>query len=68
MARGKLEQIQAAAGLAEAESRANPPKPHPAFGALKGMIRIVAGTDLTEPADPDWGKRLEDPDWGKPEK
>ena len=26
---------------------------HPAFGALKGMIRIAPGVDLTEPADPD---------------
>ena len=27
---------------------------HPAFGALKGMIRIAPGVDLTEPADPEW--------------
>jgi hypothetical protein len=26
---------------------------HPAFGALKGMIRIAPGVDLTEPSDPD---------------
>jgi hypothetical protein len=31
-------------------------KPHPLFGAMKGTIRVVAGTDLTAPADPDWGK------------
>jgi hypothetical protein len=30
---------------------------HPIYGALKGHIRLVAGTDLTEPADPDWGNR-----------
>lgn len=29
---------------------------NPVFGALKGMIEIAAGTDLTEPADPDWGR------------
>jgi len=29
---------------------------HPLFGALKGSVRIVPGTDLTQPADPDWGK------------
>jgi hypothetical protein len=29
---------------------------HPAFGALKGMVRIMPGTDLTKPADPDWGQ------------
>lgn len=27
---------------------------HPLRGALKGTLRIVAGTDLTLPADPDW--------------
>ncbi len=30
---------------------------HPIYGALKGHIRLVAGTDLTEPADPEWGER-----------
>jgi hypothetical protein len=30
-------------------------KKHPSFGALKGLIRIAPGTDLTEPADPEWG-------------
>ena len=29
---------------------------HPAWGALKGMIRIPPGVDLTEPAFPDWEK------------
>jgi hypothetical protein len=29
---------------------------HPLFGALKGLVRIAPGIDLTEPADPDWGK------------
>ena len=29
---------------------------HPLFGALKGLIRIPSGTDLTQPADPEWGK------------
>jgi hypothetical protein len=28
---------------------------HPLFGALKGLIRVMPGTDLTKPADPDWG-------------
>lgn len=27
---------------------------HPAFGALKGLIRVMPETDLTEPADPAW--------------
>jgi hypothetical protein len=29
---------------------------HPALGALKGMIRIAPGVDLTEPAFPDFEK------------
>jgi len=29
---------------------------HPLFGALKHLMRIAPGVDLTEPADPDWGK------------
>ena len=32
------------------------PVRHPLFGALKGLMRIMPGTDLTQPADPDWGK------------
>jgi hypothetical protein len=32
---------------------------HPLFGALKGVTSIPPGVDLTEPADPDWGKVYE---------
>jgi hypothetical protein len=28
---------------------------HPLFGALKGILRVLGKTDLTKPADPDWG-------------
>ncbi|HJT42566.1 MAG TPA: hypothetical protein VJ750_03600 [Rhizomicrobium sp.] len=28
---------------------------HPLRGALKGVLRLVGGTDLTKPADPNWG-------------
>jgi hypothetical protein len=28
---------------------------HPMLGALKGLVQIMPGTDLTEPADPSWG-------------
>jgi len=31
---------------------------HPLVGALKGMVTIMPGVDLTEPADPEWGKRV----------
>jgi hypothetical protein len=30
---------------------------HPLRGALKGILRLVGGTDLTKPADPEWGKK-----------
>jgi hypothetical protein len=29
---------------------------HPLFGALKGLAHVSPGVDLTEPADPDWGR------------
>jgi hypothetical protein len=32
---------------------------HPLFGALKGLVRVPPGIDLTEPADPEWADRLE---------
>ncbi len=27
---------------------------HPAYGALKGLVKVTPGTDLTAPADPEW--------------
>jgi hypothetical protein len=39
---------------------------HPAYGAMQGLIRIMPGTDLTQPADPEWADRL-DAEYG-PEK
>lgn len=44
---------------AETPSPAKKGERHPLFGALKGLIRIAPGVDLTEPADPDWGKVYE---------
>jgi hypothetical protein len=32
---------------------------HPLYGAMQGLIRIVPGTDLTQPADPEWADRLD---------
>ena len=29
---------------------------HPLFGALKGLTQVVPGTNITDPADPDWGE------------
>ena len=33
---------------------------HPIFGCMKGTVTIEGGYDLTQPADPDWGKVYED--------
>ena len=32
---------------------------HPLYGAMKGLIRIMPGTDLTQSADPEWADRLD---------
>jgi hypothetical protein len=32
-------------------------KRHPLFGALNGLLRVARGTDLTQPADPKWGRQ-----------
>ena len=44
---------------AEPPSRTRKLGRHPLFGALKGLAHIPPGVDLTEPADPDWGKVYE---------
>jgi hypothetical protein len=37
---------------------------HPAYGAMKGLIRILPGTDLRNPADKEWADRL-DAEYGR---
>ena len=32
---------------------------HPAYGFMKGLVRIMPGTDLTQAADPEWADRLD---------
>jgi hypothetical protein len=32
---------------------------HPLYGAMKGLVRVVPGTDLSQPADPEWAARLD---------
>ncbi|RWM30656.1 hypothetical protein [Mesorhizobium sp.] len=44
---------------AQAEIRGTPSR-HPIFGCMKGTLTINPDVDLTEPADPDWGKVYED--------
>src|SRR2546429_2918132 len=31
---------------------------HPLLGYLQGLMRIAPGTDLTQPADPEWGNEV----------
>ena len=45
--------------LSEASGRAAVSKRHPSYGALKGLVRMTPGVDLTEPADPEWANSLE---------
>lgn len=32
---------------------------HPLYGAMKGLVRVMPGTDLSQPADPEWGARID---------
>ena len=32
---------------------------HPLCGLMAGLVRVMPGTDLTQPADPDWADRLD---------
>jgi hypothetical protein len=44
------------AGSADGEGE----KPfHPAYGFMKGLLRVTPGTDLTQPAAPEWADRLD---------
>jgi hypothetical protein len=40
-----------------APTDSGPARRHPLFGALRGLMRIMPGTDLTKPADPTWGEK-----------
>ncbi len=37
-------------------ARAAVSRRHPMFGAMRGLLRITPGTDLTDPADPEWAE------------
>lgn len=52
-------------GTAKAQSAGEKPF-HPAYGFMKGLVRVMPGTDLTQPADPEWADWL-DAEYG-PEK
>lgn len=57
LARLREQRAASVTGMAEAARPYSKNGFHPAFGSMKGLIRLVAGTDLTKPADPDWGKK-----------
>ena len=50
----RVRKLKAAAGV----GREDEPF-HPAYGFMKGLVRIMPGVDLTQPADPEWADRLE---------
>lgn len=57
----RVREPAAVAGAAPAEGE----KPfHPLYGFMKGLVRVMPGTDLTQPADPDWADRL-DAEYGR---
>jgi hypothetical protein len=49
-------QADSPSAASKKSERAAISKRHPMFGALKGLVRVAPGTDLTDPADPDWGR------------
>jgi hypothetical protein len=56
---GRNEMRKSADDVRIASGRAAVSKRHPLFGALKGLIRVAPGVDLTEPADPEWADSLD---------
>jgi hypothetical protein len=49
--------VVTATPVAAEVEQGGPARRHPLFGALKGLLRIMPGTDLTKPADPTWGEK-----------
>lgn len=56
----KVDDTKPSGGTLRSSDNAGASAPHPLIGWMKGAVRIAPGVDLTEPADPEWGKRA----WG----
>ena len=57
MANGQKDEVAGPVPLdptPETNQRVPTPR-HPLFGALKGYVQVMPGTDLTKPADRAWG-------------
>jgi len=50
----------ASAPGAAVPANSTPAARHPALGVLKGLVLILPGSDLAQPADPDWSRRGEE--------
>ena len=53
--------VSSVSGTSVDDGAVKRPRRHPLFGWLKGTVTIAPGTDLTAPADPEWGEIA----WGK---
>lgn len=52
----RVRNAKAASGAAQSAGE----KPfHPLYGYMQGLVRIMPGTDLTQPADAEWADRLD---------
>jgi hypothetical protein len=54
---GAMELKEAQKPYIPPESETTTKARHPVIGCLKGTVTFLPGVDLTEPADPDWGRR-----------
>ncbi|SIO04783.1 DUF7662 domain-containing protein [Vannielia litorea] len=51
--------LRDASGAGKARPSATTPGMHPVFGCMAGTVTIPEGTDLTEPAMPEWAEMIE---------
>ena len=51
--------VRAAKAASEAAQSTGEKPFHPLYGFMQGLVRVMPGTDLTQPADPEWAERLD---------